>query len=175
MSLIHFDSRSCNIFRQLYIIRHALAVIIIWFTISTIFTYNVHGTRKNPVQLRCFWDQRNFQLKGGRCSSEIWCCCSVFLLSILWLRFAMGKKLRKNLSDISKSSQKRFVSIIFLVIPFYSLLLDIHQDAKQGCSHCCAVRAKAIALAFQLLMVRGHQGSSLMVELLPDSLSMLFE
>lgn len=78
MSLIHFGSRSCNIFWQLYIIRHALAVIIIWFTISTIFTYIVHGTR----EILSSWDVSGisgiFQLKGGRCSSEIWCILASF-------------------------------------------------------------------------------------------------
>lgn len=86
----------------------------------------------------------------------------------------------KNIGRTSQTSPRAlrkdcFQSYSWLFNPFYSLLLDIHQDAKQGCSHCCAVRAKAIALAFQLLMVRGHQESSLMVDLLPDSLSKLFE
>ena len=123
VSLIHFGSRSCNIFRQLYIIRHALAVII-WFTISTINIYiQCTWHKKNPVQLRCFWDQRNFQLKGGRCSSKIWCCCSVFLLSILWLRFGMGKKTSeeplRHLQDLSEKVCFESYSWLFPSIPCY--------------------------------------------------------
>lgn len=130
VSLIHFDSTTCNIFRQLNytLVRHALAVII-WFTISTIFTYNVHGKREIlsswDVSGISYWnasDQRKkSQLKGGSAAHET----SV----LLWCVLAWEKNW--NLSDISKSSQKRLVSIIFLVILFYSLPLEIHQDASR--------------------------------------------
>ena len=76
------------------------------------------------------------------------------------------KEPHRNLQDLGKDCSTH--------IPCYSLLLEIHQDASRDVL-CCAVRAKAIALAFQLLMVRGHQEATLIVGLLPDSLSMLFE
>ena len=103
---------------------------------------------------------KNLNLREGVQLTKLRSCCGVF-----W----HGKKIGTSQTS-PKSSQKRLVSII---IPGYSVLFPAIGDpsrCKQGCSLLAAqYGAKAIAFAFQLLMVCGHQESSLMVGLLPDS------